>query len=133
MRSRPWQPQRGEVVLVSFPFLAASGQAQAKPRPAVVISGSVIHDHTADVLIAAISSRPASQSLPTDYYIAEGAPESQAAGLKRSSWVKVSNLAAVPRAAVTRRLGRLPLQSLRAVDERLRLALDLPWGPGTWD
>jgi mRNA-degrading endonuclease toxin of MazEF toxin-antitoxin module len=125
MSARSWRPQRGEVVLVRFPFLEAGGRVQAKPRPAVVVSGQIIHERTADVLIVAISSRPTSQPLPTDYQIPHGTPEAKAAGLKKTSWVKVSNLATVPRAAVARRLGHLSPAGLQAVDDCLRLALGL--------
>ncbi|MDH7472810.1 MAG: type II toxin-antitoxin system PemK/MazF family toxin [Anaerolineae bacterium] len=125
MSQQRWQPRRGEVVLVRFPFLEIGGRVQTKPRPAVIVSGSAIHDYTADVLIVAISSRPASQPLPTDYEIRLGTPEATAAGLKKTSWVKVSNLAAVPRAAVGRRLGHLNPEGLKAVDDRLRMALGL--------
>ena len=125
MTAHPWNPQRGEVVLVSFPFIDVGGQAQAKPRPAVVVSGRLIHQTTADVLIAAISSRPASQPLPTDYQIVAGSLEAQLAGVRMTCWVKASNLAAVPTAAVTRRLGFLSPEGLRQVEQRLRLALEL--------
>ena len=125
MSAASWHPRRGEVVLVQFPFLESPGSAQAKLRPAVVISGDAIHRETADVLIAAISSRPGSVPLSTDYQIMLGTSESRLAGLVMTSWVKVSNLAAVPKAAVLRRLGRLTDEGLRAVDQRLRLALDL--------
>ena len=111
--------------LVRFPFLQTGGRVRAKPRPAVVISGQVIHDHTADVLIAAISSRPTSQPLPTDYPIRFGTPDFLAAGLRKTSWVKTSNLAAVPKSAVARRLGCLTPRGLQTVDNRLRLALEL--------
>jgi mRNA-degrading endonuclease toxin of MazEF toxin-antitoxin module len=112
--------------LVSFPFIDVGGAAQAKPRPAVVISGRLIHQTTADVLIAAISSRPASQPLPTDYQIVAGTLEAQLAGVKMTCWVKTSNLAAVPKAAITRRLGSLSAEGLQNVEHRLRLALELP-------
>lgn len=112
-------------MLVSFPFLDTAGVPQAKPRPTVVISGRLIHDTTADILIAAMSSRPNSDPLPTDYQILYGTSEAQSAGVKVTSWVKASNLAAVPKAAVTRRLGRLASESMRQVERRLRLALEL--------
>ena len=118
-------PQRGEVVLVNFPFVDTGGQAQAKLRPAVVVSGQIVHQTTADVLIAAISSRPTSQPLPTDYEITIGTSEQKRAGLKKTSWVKASNLANVPRSAVTRRLGRLTPTGLKKLDRRLKLALEL--------
>lgn len=125
MSRRNWRPQRGEVVLVRFPFLESGGQVQAKPRPAVIICGQVIHERTADVLIAAVSSRPTSRPLPTDYHISLDAVEAKVAGLKMTSWVKLSNLATVPRTAITRRLGYLTPAGLQAVDDRLRLALGL--------
>ncbi len=125
MIGHPWQPRRGEVVLVSFPFVDASGTAQAKPRPAVIISSLLVHETTADVLIAAISSRPASQPLPTDYQIVAESREALLAGVKTTCWVKTSNLAAVPKAAVARRLGSLSPEGLRQVEQRLRMALDL--------
>jgi mRNA-degrading endonuclease toxin of MazEF toxin-antitoxin module len=120
-----WRPQRGEIVLVNFPFVDTGGQPQAKLPPAVVVSGQIIHQTTADVLIAAISSRPASHPLPTDYEITIGTPEHRRAGLKKTSWVKASNLANIPRSAVTRRLGRLTLAGIKELDKRLKLALEL--------
>jgi len=123
--SSHWQLQRGEIVLVNFPFVDTGGQAQAKVRPAVVVSGQIVHQTTADVLIAAISSRPTSQPLPTDYEITIGTSEHKRAGLKKTSWVKASNLANIPRSAVTRRLGRLTLAGIKELDKRLELALDL--------
>lgn len=125
MSTTGWRPHRGDVVLVRFPFLGSTGTAETKVRPALVVSGEVIHQETADILIAAISSRPASAPLSTDYQIILGTPESRSAGLIVTSWVKMSNLAAIPKAAVLRRLGRLTPEGLHAVDERLRLALDL--------
>jgi mRNA-degrading endonuclease toxin of MazEF toxin-antitoxin module len=119
-----WRPQRGEIVLVNFPFMDTGGQAEAKLRPAVVVSGEAVHQTTADVLIAAVSSRPTSQPLPIDYEITIGTPEHKQAGLRKTS-CKASNLANIPRSAVTRRLGRLTPAGLKELDKRLKLALEL--------
>ena len=126
MNSRRWYPRRGQVVLVDFPFVKSDGQIQTKLRPAVVVSSPVIHRHTTDVLIAAISSRPRSRSLPTDYEIRYGTPAARSAGLKKNSWVKASNLVTVPKEVVSRRLGFLTSRDLREVDRCLRIALDFP-------
>lgn len=120
-----WQPQRGEVVLVKFPFLGLGTEVQAKLRPAVIVSSSVLHHASADVIIAAISSRPTSRPLPTDYEIPAGSPEHSAAGLKKTSWVKSASLANVPKSAVSRRLGKLTPSALAELDARLKLALGL--------
>lgn len=47
--------QRGEVVLVQFPF---SGPTGKKDRPAVVVSTDIYHDDWDELLVAAITSRP---------------------------------------------------------------------------
>ncbi|MBI3762846.1 MAG: type II toxin-antitoxin system PemK/MazF family toxin, partial [Chloroflexi bacterium] len=90
-----------------------------------VLSDKIVHDHAADVIVAAISSRPASRPLPTDVQISAGSREHKAAGLKVTSWIKVATLAAIPRTAVSRRLGRLDSDALDEVEKRLRLALGL--------
>jgi mRNA-degrading endonuclease toxin of MazEF toxin-antitoxin module len=123
--SSDWIPQRGEVVLVRFPFLLDSGSPEAKLRPAVIVSGPAIHDHTADVIVVAISSRPNSRPLLTDYELRLGTPVATAAGVHKTSWVKISNVANVPKSAVSRRLGQLPPSALRAIDSHLRMAFGL--------
>jgi len=115
--------QRGEIILVRFPFIGSHAALQAKVRPAVVVSGPLFHRHTADVIVAAISSRPASSPLPTDYEIHLDTPEASASGLKRDSWVKAGTLATIPRRAALRRLRRLTAAGLQAVDECIRRAL----------
>lgn len=109
---------RGEVVLVSFPYLDTGGAPQTKARPALVLSDKIVHDHTADVIVAAISSRPASRPLPTDVQISAGSREHKAAGLNITSWIKVATLAAILRTAVSRRLVS-PFKSTQATSPPL--------------
>lgn len=124
--TRKWTPRRGDVVLLRFPFIdSATGAVTTKMRPALVVSGSAIHRHTSDIIVLAISSRPASRPLPTDFEIRQHTPEFQRSGLRVTSWIKASNITFVPRSAVHRRVGHLPAQVLQLVEERLRLALEL--------
>lgn len=89
----------------------------------MIVSGPTFHRHTADVIVAAISSRPVSSPLPTDYEIRLGTHDALAARLKRDSWVKAGTLATIPRKAVRQRLGQLTATGLQAVDERILRAL----------
>lgn len=117
--------ERGDVVLVAFPYLEASGSLQSKVRPALVVSGPNLHAHTADVIVAAISSRPTSVPLPTDVHLIAHSPEHTAAGLKTTSWIKAATLATIPRAAIHRRMGKLSGATLSEVEKRLRASLEL--------
>ena len=55
--------QRGDVVLVPFPF---SDLSTTKVRPAVVVSGSLYHTTEPDLILAAITSRVATANGPLD-------------------------------------------------------------------
>jgi mRNA-degrading endonuclease toxin of MazEF toxin-antitoxin module len=122
-----WNPRRGDIVLLHFPFVdATTGQVATKMRPALVVSGGTIHTHTADVIVVAISSRPGSRTLPTDFEIRQGTPEHGASGLRTTSWIKTSNIMNIPRSAVHRYIGHLPQATHSLVDQCLKRALDLP-------
>lgn len=116
---------RGDVVLVAFPYLEASGIAQSKVRPALIVSGQHVHTHTADVIVVAISSRPASTPLSTDIQLMAGSAEYKAAGLKMTSWIKVASLAVIPKLAITRRMGKVTPTTLIEVEKQLKTALEL--------
>jgi mRNA-degrading endonuclease toxin of MazEF toxin-antitoxin module len=117
--------ERGDVVLVAFPYVERTGAVQSKMRPAVIVSGKTVHAQTPDVVIAAISSRPMSQPQSTDVPVLVETPEHKTAGLKVNSWIKVAALASVPRAVITRRLGRCNNALLSTIEQKLRVVLEL--------
>ena len=90
--------QRGDVVLIPFPFTDLSAK---RVRPAIVVS---VPEH----------------SLPTDYALQDW----QFAGLLRPFVVRVK-LATINASLVQFRTGRLSDRDLEEVDKRLRLALVL--------
>src|SRR4051794_23274316 len=73
--------QRGEVVLVPFPF---SDQSTTKVRPAVVVSSSAYNTNEPDVILAAITSQLASATGPFDYILQDW----QSSGLRFASAFK---------------------------------------------
>ena len=109
--------QRGDVVLVQFPF---SGPTGKKDRPAVVVSTDTYHDDWDELLVAAITSQPPRTTRPTDCALKDW----KAAGLHQPSWVR-SHLATVQRTLVLRKLGNLTPQDLQAVEGCLRISLGL--------
>ncbi|MFA0764490.1 MAG: hypothetical protein OXFUSZZB_000647 [Candidatus Fervidibacter sp.] len=107
--------QRGDVVLIPFPFTDLSAK---RVRPAIVVSVPEYEQNTGDIIVAQVTSRQ--HSLPTDYALQDW----QFAGLLRPSVVRVK-LATINAALVQFRTGRLSDRDLEEVDKRLRLALGL--------
>jgi mRNA interferase MazF len=107
--------QRGDVVLIPFPFTDLSAK---RVRPAIVVSVPEYEQNTGDIIVAQVTSRQ--HSLPTDYALQDW----QFAGLLRPSVVRVK-LATINAALVQFRTGRSSDRDLEEVDKRLRLALGL--------
>jgi mRNA interferase MazF len=69
--------QRGDVVLVPFPFTDLTRQ---KARPAVVISSERVNATSADVILVAISSKLPTTPNDSDLIIRHDSPRFQATG-----------------------------------------------------
>jgi mRNA interferase MazF len=109
--------QRGDVVLVPFPF---SDLSTAKVRPAVVVSSGLYHSTEPDLLLAALTSQVARATGPFDYLLGDW----RAAGLRFPSALKPVLVTLDP-ARVVHHIGALSAADLAQVDERLRGALGL--------
>lgn len=117
--------QRGDIVVVAFPYTDAHGRVTVKGRPALVISSAWVNENTEDVIVAAISSRQPSRGYPTDFRIEEGTSTFQRSGLRVTSIVKAAVVATIPQSVVARRLGQLTREDLQRADRCLRAALEL--------
>ena len=109
--------QRGDVVLVPFPF---SDLSTTKIRPAVVISSELYHKTEPDLLLAAITTKVSAAINPTDYVLADWAQ----AGLRYPSALKTVLFTFAP-TRVEYRIGALTQHDLDQVERCLRLALAL--------
>lgn len=109
--------QRGDIVLVPFPF---SDLSTTKVRPAIVVSSSLYHTTEPDLILAAITSKVATAMEPLDYVLNDW----QAAGLRYPSALKPVLFTLDP-ARVLYCLGALTSSDLAQVNQRLRLALEL--------
>ena len=109
--------QRGDVVLVPFPF---SDLSTTKVRPAIIVSSTLYHNTEPDLVLAAITSNVLSASRPLDYVLQDW----QAAGLRYASAFKPVFFTLDPR-QVLFKIGTLNVPDLSEVDRRIRLALQL--------
>jgi mRNA interferase MazF len=109
--------QRGEVVLVPFPF---SDLTTTKVRPAVIVSGPLYHATEPDLILAAITTKTSAATGALDYILSDW----RAAGLRYPSALKPVLFTLEP-TRVIHRVGLLTTHDLAEVTQRLRLALGL--------
>ena len=112
--------ERGDVVLVPFPFTDLTSQ---KLRPAVIIS---VDPQRIDVVIAFVSSvvSPEGPS-ETNYVLHEDEPDFVRTGLKKTSAFRMRKLMTIERSRIIRRLGRVSPAVQKKLDTRLRHAVGL--------
>jgi len=111
--------RRGEIWWAPLP--APQGSSPGYRRPVVIIQSNDFNEsaiHT--VVIAAITSNLALAVAPGNFAISV-----RGTGLTRKSVVNVSQLLTVTKSMLTERIGRLDDDSLRQLDNGLRLVLAL--------
>lgn len=109
--------QRGDIVIVRFPFTDLSG---SKRRPAVVLAV-----YPPDVVVAFISSVVPTVPEKSDVLLQPRKADFAATGLKVPSVIRLRKLATLEQNLITRRIGRLSSGLLTAVDNALLIALDI--------
>ena len=109
--------QRGDVVLIPFPFTDLTA---TKTRPAVVVSSAAYQSVRSELLLAYVSSQVAKAIAPIDHILNDW----QAAGLLKPSFVR-PKIAAIEPKLIVHQVGRLVAQDMDEVDRRLRSAMAL--------
>jgi len=110
--------ERGEIVLVRFPFTDLSS---SKLRPALVVAPE---DKYGNVILAFISS-VIKDIEDTDFVIDENHKDFSKTGLKRASDFKMGKIATLSKDIVYSTLGSVSAGLQREFDERLKGALQL--------
>jgi mRNA interferase MazF len=105
--------RRGDIVVVVGP-----GAFSTKPRPALVVQSDLFNDTHASVTVCLVTTEIVDAGL----FRVAVAP-TVGTGLKPASQVMVDKVAAVPRANVGQRLGRIDPAMMMAVDQALRVWL----------
>lgn len=114
--------KRGDVVIAAFPQAAS---AALKERPVLIVQADFYNQRIHNVLVAAITSNLARKHDPAHCFIAAQSPEGQRAGLHRDSLVSCLNLAVMLKSDLRRKIGELPEQTMRHIDECLKTALGI--------
>jgi mRNA interferase MazF len=125
MASRPRQekqkvafPHRGEIYLVHFD--PTVGHEIQKTRPAVIIQNDISNRYSPITIVAAVSSQFSDPPFPREVVI-----EPQESGLSKRSAVIVNQIRSVDRQRLGKRIGGLAAQSMKRVDEAIKISLGL--------
>lgn len=111
--------KRGEVWWASLPVPAGSGPGFR--RPVVVVQANPFNQsRIATVIVAVVTSNLAIADAPGNVRV--GKAES---GLTKPSVVNISQLYTLDRELLTQRVRALPAETMRDIDEGLRLVLGL--------
>jgi len=114
--------QRGDVVLVPFPFTDLTRQ---KARPAVVISSERFNASSTDVVLVAISSKLRVSLNDTDLVLQHGSADFPTTGLRVSSVIRTAKLVTLQQSLVYATLGKLGSRVINELDDRLARAVGL--------
>jgi mRNA interferase MazF len=101
--------KRGEVCLVSF------------DRPALVIQNDIGNQYSPLAIVAAITSKVSPEPFPVEVVVAPG----KANGLTKPSAIRLDQIRTIDRSRVIKRLGTIDGQTMRKVDEAIRISLGL--------
>ena len=111
-------PRRGDIYLVGFD--PTVGNEIQKTRPAVIIQNDVSNRYSPITIVAAISSQFSRPPFPREVII-----EPEESGLAKPSAVIVNQIRSVDRLRLGQRIGRLSAETMRRVDEALKISLGL--------
>lgn len=115
--------QRGDVVLVNYPFASGTG---SKMRPALVVQCVRNNGRLSNTILVQLTSRTRfAQTEPTQILIEASPAVGQQAGLLIDTAVSCENLYTVRIDVINRRIGSFPDATMRQVDECLKASLGL--------
>ncbi len=112
---------RGDIVIVPFPFILTGGQKTQKARPALIISDMTVNRRYNDVTLAGITSKIPDVARDTEMII-ESTPEN---GLAKRSTLRLESLMTIPSELVSRKIGRLTSQEMKEMDRKIATSLGL--------
>lgn len=112
--------KRGTIVLIKFPFT----DLQAfKRRPAIIVSKE--NKTSNDFIVAFITSVYSEKLSETDFVFDMHHSDFRRSGLIKTSIIKLDKLATLNKSIFTGELGYLSNSTMKEIDVRLKIALDL--------
>jgi mRNA interferase MazF len=111
--------KRGEVVLVDWPFSDRTG---SKLRPAVVVQADFLNTLIADTVLVQITGK--TRGAVTEVLL-DPAVET-VSSLKQVSYAVCNNLQTLDQRLVHKRKGELSVAAMQQIEEKIKLALQVP-------
>jgi len=112
--------KRGTIVLVKFPF---TDLKTSKRRPAIIVSRD--RNINNDFIVAFITSVIPEELSDTDLLFDTHHKDFKKSGLTKSSIIKGDKLATLNKSIFTGELGSLSKDTLKEINIRLKIALDI--------
>ena len=113
--------QRGDVVIVRFPFASGTG---AKVRPALVVQNDANNQRLSNLIVAGITTTTHRSGQPTQLLVVTSAGGQQS-GLAHNSVIPCENLATIDKSLVRARIGSLAPSEMDSIDECLKASLGI--------
>lgn len=114
--------QRGDVVLVEFPFSSGTG---SKLRPALIVQSDHNNRRLTNVIMVAITTTTHRSGEPTQLFIDSSTADGRQSGLVRDSVVTCENVITVAQGLVRRKIGQLTDAMMRQIDQCLKASLGI--------
>ena len=112
------QIKRGDVFYVNLD--PTKGSEQAGIRPVLVIQNDVGNEYAPTVIIAPLTTKAFSKHYPTSVNVPKGI-----AGLTEDSTTLLSQIRTIDKNRFERKLGHLPPELMRRVNEAIKVSLNL--------
>lgn len=114
---------RGDIVLIDFPFSAGG---KSKVRPVLIIQNDRLNERLYNVIVVMITSRTdRAKKEPSQLLIDLNTPAGEASGLLMNSVVNCTAIFTVSQKKILRKLGTLPVATMRQVNTCLRASLGM--------
>jgi len=96
------------------------GSEQGKTRPVVIVQNDVANEYSPVVIVAAVTTVLGPKEYPTEVWVR--APEG---GLKKDSAILLNQTRTIDKRRMVERLGNLGLETMKRLDEALKISLGL--------
>ena len=111
------QPARGDVWLVDLNPIR--GREHSGQRPAMVVSVDLFNSGPADLIVVLPIT---SQAKGIPFHVQLNPPEG---GVTKNSFIKCEDVRSISKQRLIRRFGSVSVKTIDAVEDRLRILLDL--------
>ena len=112
---------KGDIVIVKFPFLKSKGVKFQKGRPAVVLSPAGIKRRYNDYTLAAITSKLPDEIMDLELVI----EPSKRNGLVKTSLLRIDFIMTIPAELISRKIGVLSQKELKEAERKLKILFNI--------